>query len=78
LKDNPKKNPNIYIVGELHEQDLEKYFVPDACNASISLGIESPNGAFKSRVLERYGYGACLKRTSLALRMKSLFNDVTF
>jgi hypothetical protein len=57
LKDNPKKNPNIYIVGELHEQDLEKYFVPDACNASISLGIESPNGAFKSRVLERYGYG---------------------
>jgi hypothetical protein len=40
LKEDKNKNPHIYVLGELHEQDVQKHFIIPACEGKITLGIE--------------------------------------
>jgi hypothetical protein len=51
LKDSKDKNPRIYVLGELHEQDLQKHFIVPACEGKVVLGIEHYNS---SKIVDLY------------------------
>jgi hypothetical protein len=74
LNDDIDKNPNIYLIGELHEQDLQKYFIDDACNGNINLGIEAADGGFKSKTISRYTYGCMFKENIFGFEDEALYS----